>query len=329
MKERTRKSGASNESSRAPERFRSLLVPVDLTPSADRVVGRIALLPLAEAARVTLLHVVPGSLSPREQRRTEQDARKALAYEMRHLRRSLSVQVEALVKFGGAADRIAAHADVMKAELIVMGRGGGRGLRDVFLGSTAERVIRQAKLPVLVVRSRPRAAYSRPALALDFDRAAYDVLGPMLRIIQSPRPRVAIIHAFGDPYDGFRFSSLSEHEAEERLTRRRIQVSAELARLLARLLRRAKLRPDDAPVWESHIRHGSPRVVIRKTVEKVEPDLLVLGTRASSAAGRVFVGTIAGDALRAVTCDVLVVPPSSPKRTRAATSDRPVRQPQG
>jgi nucleotide-binding universal stress UspA family protein len=314
-KKRTRKRGASNESSSpAPERFRSLLVPLDLTPSSDRIVGRVALLPLAEAARVTLLHVVPGSLSPREQRRIERDARKALAYEVRHLRKSASVHVETVVEVGGAADRIAAHANAMKAELIVMGRGGGRALRDVFLGSTAERVIRQAKLPVLVVRIRPRAAYSRPALALDFDRAANDVLGPLLRITQAPRPRVAIIHAFSDPYDGFTFSSLSEHEAEERLTRRRIQVSAKLAKLLAKLLLRAKVRPEDTPVWEAHIRHGSPRVVIRKTVEKEEPDLLVLGTRASSAVGRVFVGTIAGDALRAVTCDGLVVPPSSPKR---------------
>jgi nucleotide-binding universal stress UspA family protein len=297
----------------APERFRSLLVAVDLTPSSDRVVGRVALLPLAEDARVTLLHVVPRGLPPRDQRRLERDAKRALAYEARHLRESVSVGIEPVVKVGAAAEQIAAHANAVKAELIVMGRGGGRALRDAFLGSTAERVIRQAKLPVLLVRIRPRAAYSRPALALDFDRAAHDVLVPMLRIARSPRPRVAIIHAFSDPYDGFRYSSLSEHEAEERLARRRVQVSAELAKLLAKLLLRAKVRPEDAPVWEAHIRHGSPRLAIRKALETVEPDLLVLGTRAASVAGRMFVGTVAGDALRGATCDVLVVPPTSAK----------------
>lgn len=43
----------------ARDRFHSLLVPVDLTAISDRVLGRVALLPLADGARVTLLHVVP------------------------------------------------------------------------------------------------------------------------------------------------------------------------------------------------------------------------------------------------------------------------------
>ena len=37
--------------------FHSLLVPIDLSPASDRVVGRVAQLPLAEGCRITLLHV--------------------------------------------------------------------------------------------------------------------------------------------------------------------------------------------------------------------------------------------------------------------------------
>ena len=52
-----------------PAPFRSLLVPIDLTPSSDRVLGRLPLLPLAEDARVTVLHVVPSGLTASEQRK--------------------------------------------------------------------------------------------------------------------------------------------------------------------------------------------------------------------------------------------------------------------
>jgi len=59
------------------EGFRRMLVALDLSPLSDRVVGRLALLPLTEGARVTLLHVVPNSLPSRSQRRAEQDAKKS------------------------------------------------------------------------------------------------------------------------------------------------------------------------------------------------------------------------------------------------------------
>jgi nucleotide-binding universal stress UspA family protein len=291
-----------------------VLAPVDLTPSSDRLLDRIALLPIAQDARLTLLHVLPGSLSPRDQQRVRRGAAKALAEEVRHLRKSPHIRVQTLIRVGAVAREVAKCANAVKAELIVMGRGSGRVLRDRFLGSTAERVVRQARLPVLLVRIRPRAAYSRPALAIDFDGTAHAVILSMLRLVQPPRPRAVIIHAFTDPYDGLRYSNLSEDEAEQRLAERRRSVSQALARLLATSLAQAKARPQDAPVWMTHIRHGSPRGIIRKIVENAEPDLLALGTRSSSVVARAFLGTVAGDLLRSVACDVLVVPPGVRRR---------------
>src|SRR5690606_120078 len=170
------RTGVRARQQRATRPFASVLVPLDLTPSSDRVVGRVALLPLAEGARVTLLHVVPASLPARDQRRAARDAERALAEEARHLRRSAPVEVSLAVEVGPPAAAIGARASAAKAELVVMGRHGGRALRDAVLGSTAERVLRQSRLPVLVVRLPARAPYRRPALALDLDRAAPHVV---------------------------------------------------------------------------------------------------------------------------------------------------------
>jgi nucleotide-binding universal stress UspA family protein len=298
------------------QRFRSLLVPVDLTPSSDRLLGRVARLPLADDARVTLLHVVPGSIPPSEQRRAERDATKALAEEVRHLRKLThdKISVQPLVKVGSAAPEIAAAAAEVKAELIVVGRCGRRPLRDVFLGSTAERVIRQAKLPVLVVRLPPRSGYERPALALDLDDAASDVVRVMLRVLPPPRPQVEVIHAFSVPYYGLVYPSLSEDEAEERKDELGAHAAHELSQRLAKALAQAGVRPGDAPFWKTHVRYGSPRMVVQKVMKKAETDLLVLGTRGYSGAAYVFLGTVAGDLLRAVDCDVLVVPPGPRKK---------------
>lgn len=312
MKESSKKSAAGIGGLKmdARARFHSLLVPLDLTAISDRVLGRVARLPLADGARVTLLHVVPKDLPVRAQETAERDARKSLGDEARHLAKALpkGVDVEPVVSVGSAPAEIAERATSTRAELIVMGRGGSRALRDTFLGSTAERVIRRGQLPVLAVRLAPRAAYSRPAVALDLDQGSVDVLAFMLRLIPPPRPRVAMIHAFDTPYRGMIYPSLSEEEAEEWRDELGQKAAQQVAKLLAAAVARASVAPADAPSWRMHVQCGSPRLVIEKVAKKAESDLLVLGTHGYSGVAHVLLGTVAGDVLREVACDVLLVP---------------------
>lgn len=295
-----------------PERFRSLLVPVDLTPTSDRVLGRVALLPLADGARITVLHVVPHGLTATEQRRAERDAIRTLAEEVRHLRLALprGIHVMPLVQTGAPAKAISGCVTRLKSDLVVMGRGRGRSLRDEFIGSTAERVVRQAKVPVLVVRLVPRSAYAQPALAITKDRAANAAVAALMRVLEPPRPSVQVIHAFDIPYRHIVYPSIPEDAGEERLDRRQLAAASEISTLLHKALTKANVPPEHAPVWRMHIRLGSPRMIVKKAVAKSEADLLVLGTHGHAGLPYLLLGTVAGDVLRGVKCDVLVVPPS-------------------
>ncbi|MGE0161329.1 MAG: universal stress protein [Gemmatimonadales bacterium] len=288
-----------------------MLVPVDLDPLSDRIIGRVALLPLADDARVTILHVVPGSLPARERRSAERDAREALAVEARHLRESLpmGVTVEPLVRPGTIADEIHAHATAGAPELIVMGRGGGRRLRDAFLGSNAERVVRRAQRPVLVVRLRPRTAYKRPAIALDLDQAARESIRIMLLMLTEPQPRVAVIHAYTVPHLGRYYPSLSPDELDVAREDQRRQATKNLTTLLDAALAESNVRPEDGPRWKTYLRYGAPRLAVTNAAESIKADLLVLGTQARRGSAFAFLGTVAGDVLRAARCDVLIVPP--------------------
>jgi nucleotide-binding universal stress UspA family protein len=306
----------SKAAGRAPEPLLSVLVPVDLSPISDRILARVALLSLAADATVTVLHVVPAGLPVRDEQSAVRDAKKALAAEVRHLARSLarSVSVIPVVAIGTPAAEIAARADTVGAELIVMGRGGRRSLREMFLGSTAERVLRRTRAPVLVVQRPARGIYSQLAVALELDDAAPAVLGMLLRLVQRPRPQVMLIHAFVDLYGGMVYSSLTADEIAERKQELHVHASERLEKLLAHSLVRAKLPAEYSPVWKTHIRYGAPRTIIEKAVKKAERDLLVMGSHGYSGLAQLFLGTVAGDVLREVRCDVLVVPPPRPRR---------------
>jgi nucleotide-binding universal stress UspA family protein len=290
--------------------LRALLIAVDLSAVSDRVIGRAALLPLAEDARLTLLHVVSRSLPVRDRRRAEQDARQALEADAEHLKRSLprDAAIRCVVKVGAPATAIVDVAKSVKAELIVMGRGGGRVLRDDFIGSTAERVIRRGQVPVLVVRLPPRAAYRKPAIALDLDAAAPSAVALLLRVVPTPSPSVAVIHALDPPYHGLIYPSLAADDAHEYRSHYQHKARSAVAKLLSSALAHTDAALD-APRWRTHVQFGSPRSVVQKAAKKSNADLLVLGTRAHSGITYAFLGTVAGDVLRAVTCDVLMVPP--------------------
>lgn len=297
--------------------LRSLLVPLDLSANADRVAGRAALLPLAHGAELTLLHVMPKGLPPASARKAKALAHEALGSTARRLEQALprSVRIQAVTTSGSPAVEIARYADASGAELTVMGRGGSRALRDVFLGSTAERAIQRGKVPVLVVRLPVEAPYRRPALALTLDPAVAPALTWLLRLTPPPRTRVEVIHAFDVPFEGL--TDLTLDDAEEGRKRHGERVERELVGVLQSALARAGVPPAGTPTWRTHVRHGDLKTVIVRTVERTNPDLLVLGAECYSGITRAFFGMTAGDVLREVSCDVLVVPPSEPgSRTR-------------
>jgi nucleotide-binding universal stress UspA family protein len=58
---------------------------------------------------------------------------------------------ELVVLAGEAAEAVLAEAQVRRADLLVAGTHGRRGLSHVILGSTAERLVRLSPIPVLTV----------------------------------------------------------------------------------------------------------------------------------------------------------------------------------
>lgn len=59
---------------------------------------------------------------------------------------------KAVLREGEPASELLAIADEVSASMIVMGTHGRKGISHLLLGSVAERVVRQSKVPVLTIR---------------------------------------------------------------------------------------------------------------------------------------------------------------------------------
>lgn len=277
--------------------LKSVLIAVDLSQQCDQMWARIARLPLADDAVITMLHVVPKELDGAARLRALHDARELLDSLVSRGPTSLAKRpgVRHEVRVGTPWKEISAMSEKTSADLVVLGRGAGRPLRDLTLGSTAERVLRGARVPVLVVRRAARRGWEAPLAALDVDSAAPRAVAFARRLLPG-LATLDVVHASSAPFDGLIYphvGSVYMRTYEANYRRERL---AALEKKLGRVS--VKL----------HGRNGLARVVVPETVRQFGADLLILGTAARSAAGNAVLGTVAGDLLRGVSCDVLVVP---------------------
>ena len=142
--------------------LRSILVPLDFSEPAEKALRYAVAFGRRLEARITLLHVrqlpyylaepgfVPAAMpvdDPPEAvtQRLEADARRLVPPEI--LERTL-------LRVGAPFDEICKAAAELNTDLIILSTHGYTGLKHVLMGSTAERVVRHAPCPVLVVRKR-------------------------------------------------------------------------------------------------------------------------------------------------------------------------------
>jgi nucleotide-binding universal stress UspA family protein len=140
----------------------TILVPVDFSPGALHALNFAVSLAGRIGASIVLVHVmdpiyVPGRLdSPRLrslQMEAHEDTRRLLAgLAKRRVRPHVPVR-HYLLK-GTPSAKIVEAASRTGADLVVMGSEGRSGIKRFLVGSVAERVIRHARCPVLVVRDR-------------------------------------------------------------------------------------------------------------------------------------------------------------------------------
>ncbi len=139
---------------------RTVLVPTDFSRdarsaafAAARLLGKTGRIVLVHACHLTYDYSVLGDVPPAAFfRRVQEAVRKKLEAEARRLAKAVG-RVDVAVRLGFPVDVILDEARGVGADMIAMGTHGRSGLKRLFLGSTAERVVQHAKCPVLAVRS--------------------------------------------------------------------------------------------------------------------------------------------------------------------------------
>jgi nucleotide-binding universal stress UspA family protein len=153
-----------------PLRLERLLVPVDFSEPSRAALGYAGQLARQFQARLRLVHVtelpyLDAHLADVDTRAFEESARQSSAEQLERLvasQREAGLTVETRLLTGAAWNETVRAAQEDQTQLIVAGTHGYTGLKHALLGSTAERIVRHAPCPVLIVRARPAPEPEQP-----------------------------------------------------------------------------------------------------------------------------------------------------------------------
>jgi universal stress protein E len=285
-----------------------ILATTDFSTRSQRAVRRAGMLAREASAELLLLHVVdharPGSVEVEIR-----EAERMLAEQIAAVPELAGVHARPVIRTGSPGKAILETAVSQSVNLIAVGAPRKRLFRA--LGGTVKAVL-QGPYPVLIINHEATGPYSKALAPVDLSDISAKALRSALALRLIEKADVTVLHAFAALAKG-KMSQVGvvKERIDEYVHMVRSRAGHELAVFLA-----ATGLQDRG--WSARVSEGSPFHVIKRSVEAMSPELLVMGTHGRSGVGKALLGSITEAALRSVNVDVLAVPPIRPGMPKPA-----------
>lgn len=260
-----------------------------------------AALPFEDAADVGVFAVAPTAvLDAARSTRVVEDVRSFVARVQDG--QGIDVEVE---KARDVADTIVRRAVSLRADLMVLGTHGRAGINRWFVGSVAERVLRSAPCPVMVVPPRDAVptssvAFKHIVAAIDFSASSLAALQWALSLAEEADAHLWLLHTIEVPPELRVSAAVTDDEIDE------LNASAR-ADALSRL---RTLIPEEGARFcsiETATTTGEAAHAILKFAAEHETDLIVMGAQGHGALDRFIFGSKTRDVIGGAACPVLTV----------------------
>jgi nucleotide-binding universal stress UspA family protein len=308
--------------------IQNIIVPVDFSKMSVQAIQIASQLARRVGATIHLAHVhefyyaadfvapappvVPFSFVP-----YQHDIEKTILKELESVAHGCGVASARCHVLTGAPafDEICRFAQRIPADLIIMPTHGRTGLKHVFLGSTAERIVQHSSCPVFVTRGTgaqsnngPRFGIKTILVPVDFSSCSREGLRYAIRFANEFGARIILLHA---TYLGYVYASEGTAIYD-------VPGLQKAAGETARHKMRELVRSMDFGVakFETVFTEGSPVFDICAFAKDHDVDLIITSTHGFTGFTHVLIGSIAEQIVRHASCSVLVVP--SHPQVRAA-----------
>lgn len=270
--------------------FERILVPTDGSGPANAALEYAGEIAARERITVHVLHVIDPDADPAEAGDLLADGRAWAG--------DTDAPVIDEIQTGEPRDAILEYAAEYGVDAIVMGTRGRRGVGRLLLGSVTESVVRDADVPVLVVRGAPevRRRYPFETILVPSDGSDHAEVA-LERALAIARHHDATVHVLS-------VVDVTPAGIDDRTDLRLERLEDSARQVVDEAVAAAEESGVDAV---SAVQYGSTDQRIRTYVDDVDADLVVMGTHGRSGLERLLLGSATERVLRTATTPVLTV----------------------
>lgn len=276
-----------------------ILVATDFSPASDRALDYAISLARRYGAKIYLTHVIlaegypmvaPELLVAREASLRRQ-AREAL-YKIADSHRLMGVDYDVLIEEGNFWPTVESLVETHGVDLVVAGTHSMGVVQKVLLGSNAEQIFRQARVPILTVGPNApeetwyEAEFKHILFATDFGPGAEREAAVALSLAREHRARLTVLHVLTG--------------AEE-------SMGANREFLLRQMRELIPPQPDGHCLVDFQVVHGKPVEKILQAKAELNVDLIVMGAKPRRGVVGHAARATAYEVVKRAACPVLTV----------------------
>lgn len=279
--------------------LKRFLIATDLSSRAEKAMGRAVQLAEEHRGTLTVLHILTGEAG--YETRTQQIVSK--------IEKDLRRKVAALSPKKGNVASVRAlpgtpFVEIIRqgreeaADLILVGAHGENFIKDLLLGTTAEKIVRKGDRSVLVVKQAAQRPYRRVLVAVDFSDNSRHALELALRL--APQAEFHALHVYAGVQGMLRGAGVTDSG----ILRYQRQVEREARQQMEVFMRSIDRcgKPIRKEVW-----NGRAGREITAIARRLRADLVAVGTAGRTGIPHILLGSVAEHVMREAACDVLVV----------------------
>lgn len=282
-----------------PGKPRSILIATDLSARCDRALDRAVALSAAWQSELVAVHAIETgedllSALPERNLPSWKRGPEATKVAAEYLRRDVGFPVATVVEEGEPARVILDAAAANGCGLIVVAAAKDELLGRFALGATVDTLLREAEVPVLVVRQRARRPYERIVVAADASDASLGAVRAAAGLFADHG--FDVFHAYEAPLSGMLGDPGDYREAFGEVSGAALDTMLKAAALPA------------GQLIDVVVERGNPADLIPQYVRTKAADLVVMGTEGRGVFLELLLGSTAKSILAGLDCDALVVP---------------------
>jgi len=263
--------------------MKNIIVPIDFSQHSEYALEAAAILAKKHNTNILALHML--EISDTLLTKTDNEQQTKAVYFLKLAEKKFkkfldkdylkSIKITPIVKHFKVFSEISDIAKEHNADLIVMGSHGVSGVKEIFIGSNTEKVVRHSNIPVLVIKYNPILIdFENVVFACDFSEEA--------------------IRPYNDASKMFKVLNIKVHLVYVNLPNERFRSSSEIDRQVANFLKKAEGNLENMNNV-TYVNDYSIEKGILNFANIIGADLIAVATHGRTGLAHFFEGSISED----------------------------------